>query len=98
VPDPGNDAGMSEQAVELDAPTADPDDIVSGEAADGSDSDSDTGAEPEPADEPPAEEARGAGDEAHEGAAPEHEEADAADSEEAPGEERSKGDDGSSVS
>ena len=31
VPDPGDDAGMSEEAAETDAPTADPDDIVSDE-------------------------------------------------------------------
>ena len=34
VPDPGNEAGMSDKAIEQDAPTADPDDIVSGEAPD----------------------------------------------------------------
>ncbi len=41
VPDPGDEAGMSEEAAEHDAPTADPEDIVSGEAADDSDSDVD---------------------------------------------------------
>ena len=29
MPDPGDDAGMSEEAAETDAPTADPEDIVS---------------------------------------------------------------------
>ncbi len=68
VPDPGDDAGMSEKAVSVDAPTADPDDIVSGEAADASDSDADSDAEVEPADERQPEGARGAADEPHEGA------------------------------
>ena len=98
VPDPGDDSGLSPEAAEVDAPTADPEDIVSSEAADGSDSDEDTGAEPEPADEPPADEARGAGDESHEGAELEDGRADAADSEDASGEQRPEDDDGSSVS
>ena len=68
VPDPGDDAGMSDEAAEHDAPTADPDDIVSGEAADDSDSDEDSAEEVEPADEPQPEEGRGAADEPHEGA------------------------------
>ena len=37
VPDPGNEAGMSEKATEQDAPTADPDDIVAEEPGAGSD-------------------------------------------------------------
>ncbi len=57
VPDPGDDAGMSDQAASVDAPTADPGDIVSGEADD-----------VEPADEPQPESGRGAADEPHEGA------------------------------
>ena len=56
VPDPGNEAGMSEKAAEQDAPTADPDDIVAEdapeqEAEDAEDqsaaSDPETGAESE---------------------------------------------------
>jgi heme/copper-type cytochrome/quinol oxidase subunit 1 len=67
VPDPGADAGVSEKAVETDAPTADPEDIVSGEAADGSDSDEESSDEVEPADEAQPEEGRAAADEPHEG-------------------------------
>ncbi|MDQ3758490.1 MAG: cbb3-type cytochrome c oxidase subunit I, partial [Actinomycetota bacterium] len=66
VPDPGDEAGMSERAASVAAPTADPDDIVSGEAADGSDSDTDS--EVEPSDERQPEGGRGAADEPHEGA------------------------------
>jgi len=66
VPDPGDEAGMSDEAVAVDAPTASPDDIVAGEKADGSDSDSDE--EVEPADEAQPEEGRAASDEPHEGA------------------------------
>jgi len=65
VPDPGDDAGISDEAAAIDAPTADPDDIVSGEAAD--DSDTESADEVEPADEPQPEEGRGAADEPHEG-------------------------------
>ena len=48
VPDPGNEAGMSEEAAAQDAPTADPDDIVAEEPSAGSDPET----EAEPADEP----------------------------------------------
>ena len=58
VPDPGDDAGMSEEAAAVPAPTPDPGEIVSEEAAD----------QVEPTDEPQPEEARGAADEPHEGA------------------------------
>jgi cytochrome c oxidase subunit I len=61
-PDPGNEA-----AREQEAPTADPEDIVSGEAADSSDSD-EVSDEPEATDEPPPDSGRAAADESHEGA------------------------------
>jgi cytochrome c oxidase subunit I len=48
VPDPGNEAGMSEKAAAQDAPTADPDDIVAEEPSTGSGPET----EAEPADEP----------------------------------------------
>ena len=112
-PDPGDEAGMSAAAREQDAPTADPDDIVSGQAADASDSDA--AAEPESTDEPPPDSGRAAADESHEGAGLEADSASDAAAEGAgtppaeagdePGEanqaeshRRPEGDDGSSVS
>jgi hypothetical protein len=56
VPDPGDDAGMSEEAAATDAPTADPDDIVAEEAPERSDEGSHTEA-PEPGSDPSTPEA-----------------------------------------
>jgi cytochrome c oxidase subunit 1 len=49
IPDPGDEAGLSEAAAEQDAPTADPEDIVSGEApaSDDEADESSAGSEPE---------------------------------------------------
>jgi cytochrome c oxidase subunit I len=60
VPDPGDDAGLSEEAAETDAPTADPDDIVSQEAPE-PDAEAESGA-PEAGSDPSTPEAEGTAD------------------------------------